>query len=147
VHWVHHRIFVPEEEIKIESYICEEFVKPGCLFTDSDLKRVVLSRYEIKYGNSENLPNFTHRSDTSRISKDVTDSRLAADRSKESKDLADQLGIALSFIPAGCIDMFQSLDGLVFGALKLTAWKMFHDEPGRDPQMQVTKAMSCTIAH
>jgi hypothetical protein len=63
----------------------------------------------------------------------------AAHRSKESKDLADQLGIKLYFVPAGCTDMFQPLDRLVFGALKATARKMFHDALARDPQLQVTK--------
>jgi hypothetical protein len=56
-----------------------------------------------------------------------------AHRSQKSKDLAEQLGIKLYFIPTGCTDLFQPLDRLVFGALKSTAWKIFYNSLARGP--------------
>jgi hypothetical protein len=63
----------------------------------------------------------------------------AAHRSQGSKDLAEQLGIKLHFVPAGCTDLLQPLDRSVFGALKSTARKLFHDGLVSDPEIQVTK--------
>ena len=52
------RIFTPEEEDNIATFIKENIIRPGYFFTDDDFRELIISEYLRKYNNSENIKKF-----------------------------------------------------------------------------------------
>ena len=65
-------------------------------------------------------------------------------RDAEIKVLANELNIQLHFIPAGMTEKLEPLDRNCFGALKVTARRLFRERDKDDPFAVRTKQDACS---
>ena len=59
VHGLHHRVFTDDEEEAIASYIVENYIVPGLMFTNADFQVLVTEAFLTKFKDAPNIPEFT----------------------------------------------------------------------------------------